>query len=269
MLYQVTIPFTSQKGLRYGWSSASLLHGVLMETIAPEAAEVFHAQTVRPFSQSVEWTEDGPAWVIRTLTQEAFSQIVPPLLALRTAEVAHRDDVLTFGTPALRRISYDDLFREHYILHEPARLIKMDILTPTAFKSGGVYLNMPTPRLLLLGAARRYDALCSTHGDGYESDEDAFAEEIGARVSITSYRLRSTAFPLEQIRIPAFTGTLTLRLGGNEIFRRYLNMICAFASYSGIGIKTALGMGMVRCVPLTEKGGTDGTEAPDHDGSPA
>lgn len=244
MLYQISLPFTSQKGLRYGWSSASLLHGVLMEHIPTEYAQTLHSQTVRPLSQSVQDGEK-PAWVITTLNADAYQQVIPPLLALRSAEITHREDVLMFGTPAIRRTDYDELFTRHYIHETSARLLQIDFLTPTAFKSAGEYINMPTPRLILMGLARRYDALCDVHDTLYEN----LAEEIGARVSISSYRLRSTSFPLEGVRIPAFLGSVTLRIRGNETFLHYVNMLGEFGTYSGVGIKTALGMGRIQCTP--------------------
>ena len=248
MLYRLQLPFTSEKGLRYGWSSASLFHGLLMDTVSPETAELLHSQTSRPLAQCVTGEQDAPVWTVCTLQKDAFTQIIEPLSKLRTAEITHRDDVLTFGTPDITQISYDDLFCKHYIREEPAKYIRIEFLTPTAFKTGGNYLNMPTARLILTGLARRYDSLCDVHETVY----DSLGEEIGERVTIASYNLRSAAFPLENVRIPAFVGSLTLRISSNETFRRYVNLLCDFANYAGVGIKTALGMGHVRCTPCTE-----------------
>lgn len=83
---------------------------------------------------------------------------------------------------------------------------------------------------------------CRVHETQYEQ----LLETIGEQVEISSYRLHSTLFSLEGVRIPAFMGTVTLRLFGNQTFRSYIHMLCDYANYSGIGIKTALGMGHVR-----------------------
>ena len=46
----------------------------------------------------------------------------------------------------------------------------------------------------------------------------------------------------------SFTGNIKIRIKGDEQFISYIRMLCRFAEFSGIGIKTAIGMGQVRTV---------------------
>ena len=52
-------------------------------------------------------------------------------------------------------------------------------------------------------------------------------------------------FHLEGIKIPSFVGNITLKINGTRQFVNLINMLCEFGVYSGVGIKTAIGMGSI------------------------
>lgn len=239
MIYKARIPFTSSGGLRYGWYSSSVMHGLIMEHTDTEYAGLLHSGQVRPFSQSVISRNGSSVWIVTALNDEAYEKILRPVLALESAEITQKNDTITFGMAEFVSTSYEELFAEHYIHSDPSRLVKMDILTPTAFKAGGKYINLPDPLMILSGAARRFDNDCDIH----ETMSDSLFEEIAQRVSFSSFDLHSASFPLERVGIPSFYGSVVMKVSGSETFCRYINMICDYASYTGIGIKTALGMG--------------------------
>ena len=246
MLTQITIPFQSKENIRYTSNTASVFHGLLMEQLTEAYAERMHENGLRPFSQNVLPLESGGIWTVSSLTAEDSEKIIPSVLKLETAEIIQKNDTLTFLEPQKKSISYPDLFRKHYISGDPTRLIRLRFETATAFKSNGQYLNMPSSKLLLTGLVKRYDLTCDIHDTVY----DTLFEEIEQRVSISGFRIHSTTFSLEGVRIPAYIGEITLRISGNQTFRSYINMLCDYAQYSGIGIKTALGMGRVRYEPI-------------------
>lgn len=246
MLTQITVPFESRAGLRYRSDTASLLHGVLMEQLPADCAAALHENALRPFSQNVTPLDSGGIWTVSVLTADCADTLIPAVSALRSAEIYQKHDVITFAQPQLQSVSYPDLFRKHYIHSDAPRLIRLRFETPAAFKSSGQYVNLPSAKLLLSGLVKRYDLTCGIHDTIY----DTLYAEIEERVSISAFRIRSTVFSLEGVRIPAFLGELTLRVSGNQTFRSYINMLCDYAQYSGIGIKTALGMGRVRCEPV-------------------
>lgn len=246
MLIQISIPFHSKEGYRYISSSASLFHGLLMEQLPTEYAELLHENALRPFSQNILPAESGGIWTVSVLTEDDAAQIVPAVLNLKTAELLQKSDMLSFQEPEIHSISYADLFRRHYIMADAPRLIRLHFETPASFKNNGQYVNMPSAKMILSGLVRRYDATCNIHDTIYET----LFDEIEQRVTISGFRIRSASFSLEGIRIPAFLGEITLRVSGNSTFRSYINMLCDYAQYSGIGIKTALGMGRVRYEPI-------------------
>ncbi|HAG13340.1 MAG TPA: hypothetical protein DCG49_05700 [Ruminococcus sp.] len=246
MLTQITIPFESKENIRYSCNTASLFHGLLMEQLSADYAEKLHENALRPFSQNILPQDAGGIWTVSILTAEDAEKLVPAVTNLKTAEMLQKNDVLTFGAPEQQSVSYSDLFRRHYIMSDAPRLIRLHFETPTAFKSGGQYANMPSAKLILSGLAKRYDHTCGIHDTIYET----LFDEMEQRVTISGFRIRSASFSLEGVRIPAFLGEITLRVSGNPTFRSYINMICDYAQYSGVGIKTALGMGRVKYEPI-------------------
>lgn len=196
---------------------------------------------IRPFSQSVCETDDGSIWTISTLTREAYENIILPISHLTGAEIHHKNDYITFDSFTHQSISYAALFEKYYIHRVPARKIRFDMISPTAFKSAGRYLNMPSAKLVFAGLARRYDSTCEIHDTIY----DTLLEEIEQRIQISRYQLRSAAFHLEGVRIPSFLGSISFHISGNPTFASFINMLTEYAVYAGVGIKTALGMGMV------------------------
>ena len=60
---------------------------------------------------------------------------------------------------------------------------------------------------------------------------------------ISDYALRSTGFRLKETVIPGFTGRLTIRSLLSPPLAELWSTLLSWAEYSGIGIKTTLGMG--------------------------
>lgn len=251
MLKRISLPFHSANERRYGYRTASLFHGLLMELISPDYAAYLHENALHPFSLHLGQAENGGVLTVSALTAEAAEQIMPPLRTLKTAYLAQKDDELLFDAPDEQSVTYHELFRKHYIREDAARLVQLNFNTPAAFKSAGQYVNMPTAKLIVSGLAKRYDMTCGVHDTVYET----LFEEIEQRVTISAFRIRNASFPVEGVYIPAFMGTLTLKISGSPTFRSYINMLCDYAQYSGVGIKTGLGMGAVTAEPVIVKGG--------------
>lgn len=100
----------------------------------------------------------------------------------------------------------------------------------------------PDLRLMYKSLMKKYSA-SSTDMDMY--DEDTL-EQLIESSEITRYRLQSTVFPLEGVVIPSYKGSLSIRLYGNDTISRYARLLFSFGEYSGIGIKSSIGMGALK-----------------------
>ena len=63
---------------------------------------------------------------------------------------------------------------------------------------------------------------------------------------ITSYNLKSTNFQLEGVKIPSFQGRITIKVKGPQMLVNLVNFMIAYAEFSGVGIKTSVGMGSIK-----------------------
>lgn len=74
-------------------------------------------------------------------------------------------------------------------------------------------------------------------------DDEDMLRMLTEGVKINGYRLSSTTFRMKGQHIPAFTGTLRFHVRLAAPIQTIWNALLLFGAYSGVGIKTALGMG--------------------------
>ena len=228
------------KGLDY-WKS-SVLQGVLMERLDTNYVDFLHNQQMHPYSQYLTVTKDGPVWHIQTLNVEAYHNIIetfmegPPSFKLRHTgqEISVLDHYVDF-------VDKSDLLDDFYN-EQAGRSFTLEFLTPTAFRQNGRYVILPELRLLCQNLMMKYSA---SSGMIDMMDEEAL-EQIVENSFITKHRIQSKPFPLEGTSVPGFMGTVTFRCKGTETMARYLRLLLTFGEYSGVGVKTAVGMGAMR-----------------------
>lgn len=241
MLTSASIELVLPEGEKLNQSMGSVLQGMLIEKMDPKWALAMHQNdTVRPYSQYVMVEAGHVLWRLQTLTEEAFDHILVPLM--KCNELLSTQRGYTIGLKNFqitRSTSYQEI--EKSVWGDPRRIHHVDLqfVTSTSFKTEGSYAIFPSPNLLFKNLIRKWN----TFSDASILDHPSMAEELGAQLSITDYHLHMHAFSVESRRIRAFRGSLRLGLFRNDTAARMISMLCAFAAFGGIGIKTALGMG--------------------------
>lgn len=240
MLTSLTIRLKGEEGFQHGSFMASLMHGVLMERIDPEYAEYLHIMGVHPYSQNIQVKDDTIFWTVNALSADAERFIITPLLNSEDSSLflSHREETLKIIDKQTESISYDELVQKYYLGNND-RVLTLQFLTPTGFKQNGRYCIFPTGRLIFQSLMMRYDA--GAEESSIFSEE--LVEEFEQYTEITDYRLRSVRFSMEGVRIPSFTGECTIRIRGPQQLVNVAHMLAQFGKYSGVGIKTGLGMG--------------------------
>ena len=137
-----------------------------------------------------------------------------------------------------KNISYKDLVKECY-LKDGQRRLKITFLTPTSFKQDGKYAIFPSVRLIFQSLMMKFDK-ASTQMEVFGKD---ILETFEKHVEISMYKLRSTSFHLDGTKVPAFIGDITIVVKGPVQLVNLANMLLTFGTYSGVGIKTGIGMG--------------------------
>lgn len=221
------------------------LQGVLMERLDTSYVEWLHRQPFNPYSQYC-YADKGShelIWRIHALTDEAAEQVIRPMQDVRSIKVRGIGSTLEVRRSTVEVIELTcltDLIRDG----DTGRS-SLSFLTPTSFKSASSYVFMPSVRLILQNLLMRYNQLYE--GDKEVGEETMLYMERCAR--IVSYKLHSQYFPhvTKDHKIPAFVGSVVLKCHGPQPMIGLVRMLLKFGEYAGIGIKTSMGMGGVRC----------------------
>lgn len=222
---------------------SSLLHGFLMENVSESFAEEMHEMSLRPYSQSLKRITDKEyIWQINTLNDNAFNNIYGKMSDIKEIYLKHKDLNLDVKSIEVTESSFDKLFIDNYYGEKQSRYIDISFFTPTAFKSDGKYVNYPNLGLIIKSLINKYDFLA----DKTTIYDENVINQLLESLEISKYNLKSTIFYIEKGKIPSFVGTITIKINGNQQMINFANMLFSFGEYSGIGVKTAIGMGAIK-----------------------
>lgn len=240
----LTLVPENREPLNLNLNMASLFHGALMEFAESAFAEIMHAHGLKPYSQYIRRGENKGEWHwrINALTDESFDKLAVPLLndELNTLELKKKNIKLKIIKKEIgEKITIEDLIRRFYINNSTNRRIKLRFITPCAFKTEGRYEFFPHISLIYQSLINRMDSFAAKIS---VKDEAAF-KHLCENTRIIDYKLKSCRFSLEGVKIPSFLGEIIIRIDGPETLVSLSNLILNYALWSGIGIKTALGMG--------------------------
>lgn len=226
----------------FSYQKASLMQGVLMEWLDSEYAGKLHQGGWNPYAQHIEKINGEWHWIITTFEDEAYQNICSVLMEREQEEIVlkYNQQKIAIRNKKLELSSSEQLMNQYYFQDAP-RNIKIHIVTPMAFKQRGSYVFYPDMRCMIQSMIHKYDAVTSREG---EIDEQIL-EELVKNIYIQQYNLKSCRFHLEGVRIPAFIGEIQFGFHGSQTLINYMHFLFHFASYSGIGIKTAMGMGAI------------------------
>lgn len=229
------------------YQMASTFHGALMDLLPDDYATELHISKRHPYTQHIERQGKEWHWIITALNEyTACHMLQDVLMQLDEFTIKKHGLIIHVLEKSYQELSDKELADVFYH-KEPSRYITVQFVTPTAFKQNGRYVNYPDLRLMFSSIMNKYDA---SNPDEQMYDEDTLYQLI-EKVMLNRYNLRSVSFSMEGVRIPAFIGTITLKMTGTQTMSNFANMLFEFGKYSGIGIKTTLGMGAIK---ISEEG---------------
>lgn len=244
------------------YRKASNLQGVLFEHVDKDFADQMHRQSMHPYSQYLTREGEEFVWTISTLTDEAALAMLTPMLdpELSSFTIRKRNSVnVDIIDRKLETFDGEDWMYLYYAEELP-REVRIDFLTATAFRQNGVYCILPDLRLVYQSLLLRYR---ETIDEAVETGEEVIAGMTDCSY-ISWYRLQSVRQPLEGTEIPGFTGSVMIRFRGREEIIRFILCLLHFGTFSGVGIKTGMGMGAI-AVREAKRGTTQSSEATHND----
>lgn len=240
LLARLRMRLETEERLSIGMSS--LFHGLLMEQIDEALAERLHSGTLHPYTQHLELSKDGNYWVVTAFTEETVVGIIKKsLLSLHEFTLKKQGIHGKIMERTYEEFPFKELSSSFY-LGENNPYLSLQFLSPTSFKQNGLYINYPDIRLMFKNLMHKYEEA----GVGEEGEDEETLNALVEEAVVSQYHLRSTVFYLEGHKIPSFTGTLTLKMKGNQTLCNFARFLLRFGEFSGVGIKTALGMGAIK-----------------------
>jgi CRISPR-associated endoribonuclease Cas6 len=151
-------------------------------------------------------------------------------------------------------------FADLHTLQSAQRFYQFEFATPTAFSKGqhawGKYLKLfPEPSLLFEYLAKRWEdcapaALRLERANLSSRDIECWCE---GNVIVSQYTLNTSRVTGSHFGQTGFQGHVTYEIKGSPAApeARWLSTLARFAFFSGVGYKTAMGMGQARCSNVT------------------
>jgi CRISPR-associated endoribonuclease Cas6 len=126
----------------------------------------------------------------------------------------------------------------------PESVLRMELAAPVAFRSAGMTVPLPMPGLVFGSLLDRWSAFSTIPLD---PELRAIAQ---GTVGISQFHLTSVPVPQKQDGLEiGCAGEITYNyLGSEAVWLHQLRILAAYAAYSGIGLKTTMGMGQARWV---------------------
>ena len=217
-------PLYSDLGIKF--------HGFIMSNLNANYANLLHTQELRPFSLFVYNSGNGFVCRVSTLNDEAV-QIISML--------ENTNEIIVYGID--KPLLVEKITRSNPInITDISNLLNkkryiIDIITPATRKTNGEYVNPPDLCKYFTSVANKLKM--------YEniSIENNELEELFSNVKIDKYSFESSNFMLGGKNIPSMIGNCGIIINANGEQLKKIKLLLGYATYSGIGAKTSLGMG--------------------------
>ena len=227
-------------------SIGSVLHGVLMELVGTDYAGQLHEAGLRPYSQYVYFDKDRKQyiWRLSAVTVDAVNRIVRPMLEMpeKIFLKQKRGHLYLKDRTILEETSYDDLIHKFLRSDVFYTQAKLQCMSTTSFKVDKQYTIFPEAFRIYRYLLRQWNQF-NTYGI---LDTTSLLDDLESGVFIRDYNLRMGIYGLEGIKIKGFRGQIIMQFKSNMELQRALALLSYYSQFTGLGIKTALGMGGVQ-----------------------
>ena len=218
---------------------SSLFHGYLMNSIDSTYVDYLHYNETHPYTSCIyKDMESGKIfWKITTFNKNAYEMLIKYFLEndIKNIYLKKKGIEVFVKSVSMTKTSFEELFLNS------EKKNKIYFLTPTTHKLNGELQIFPNISTLLLGVINKVNQ----HSDTAKLEDEDVIIDFLEKVYIDEYYLRTKYFFLEKIRIKGFIGNVKIK-SKDEVFCQLLNFLLQVSEYTGLGVKTALGMGGIK-----------------------
>lgn len=229
------------------------LHGLIfsaLETLSPALSTRIHDAPIKPFrigQSHWEEAENGANSLVSFQLGVLDDGLLEQVLEALAVGTRHGDAESTLRSEVVdivvtRQESYNDLYARHASA-VTGRLMRFEFLTPATFKTTDMDMPFPVPKTVFYGLQRRWETFSDLH---FSAD---LSDWVGRAVHVQDFRLFPRRAHFKGVR----SSTLTACVGEAEYYMArpgdaeptFVRLLADYANYSGVGYKTAYGLGHV------------------------
>jgi len=247
MITKYTAHFKSEKKLPP--YLGAVFQSILLENINLDLASELHSgeHSLRPYHSAVYLVQENEyVWELVALNEILAESFQARLSSLFTDHHLKSFDtkIKYLGKYESESTSYNELFKKFYSsdFKENDR-VSIKFLTPTSIKTDGRYLHYPREDLILFSLLKKWD----NFSDEIKLFDMDLYQTISNSLHISSINhLKSQFMNIDKGKVSGFIGHVNFKIKAQtRQINQLINLLLEFANYSGIGIKTAIGMGRV------------------------
>ena len=246
-IMSIELVISADPSIKIVQSIGSVLHGVLMELVGTEYAGRLHESGLRPYSQYIYFDKDKKQyiWRLSAVTADAVNHILKPVLKMpeKIFLKQKRGYLYVKERSILEETSYEALIHKFWSGDRLYTQAKLQCMGTTSFKVDKRYTIFPEAFRIYRYLLRQWNQF-STFG---MLDTDSLLGNLETGVFIRDYNLRMGIYGLEGVKIRGFRGQVIMQFKRNVELQRVLALLSYYSQFTGLGIKTALGMGGVKC----------------------
>lgn len=230
----------------------AIFQSILLEAINLELAQELHdgKHSLRPYHSAVYLSKDNEyVWDLIALNENISDTFHSKLSSLFKDHYLRAFDtkIKYLDKYEFSKTSHAELFKKFYSsdFQENDR-VSMKFITPTTIKTEGRYLHYPREDLILFSLLKKWDSFAD---DIKLFDKDLY-ETISSSLLVSSIiNLKSQFINVDKGKVSGFIGQVNFKIKAKtRQINQLINLLLEFSNYSGIGIKTAIGMGRVETI---------------------
>ncbi len=210
------------------------LHGAVMGLIPSGFADELHKNSVQPFSMYCLYDEKSEKAIVRVYALSDKARIINNALS-------DTDEIKIYGISSpIKKIN--SVSREIDINEEADKIkdkVRLNILTPAIYRSGGRSFCTPELTRFFRSTAEKFTLFTG------EGDTDYLCGLI-SKIHLTDYSLSGKSYNISGNIYNGMTGFVDIPITKKDADKEFFKKLLVFSQYSGIGAKTAMGMGGVK-----------------------
>lgn len=239
MINKITVELDLPESIRFQYLG-SVLHGVLMDYLSDDIADQLHHEfAYSPLKQRIYHKNKKVIWEIVCMSDNLFKEIVKLFSSKNSLLLKYYQTNIDIQSFQIEKINVQHMMNQLLQVEDLSRYVRLNIQTPMSFKYQNSYMIFPDVKRFFRSIMIQFDAFFEEY-KMYDKETLNFLEK---NVNIVDYKLKSTRFNLEKVKIPSFTGEIVFKIKGPLPFLQLTHFLLKFGEFSGSGIKTSLGMG--------------------------